>query len=198
MLAASVVWSGSVNTSPAPSKKDEPVSREQNRYQIRFDWGLDGVAAVGADVDVLVWVDAVVTDAGFDPDIVESPGEIIAGDFASAGAVAQWIVDRQNQLAKRVTIAVIGAGAGRTGGYRFAVEDLLAAGAVIRSLGELGLDATSPEAAAAEAAYLGLGRGLAHLVSASVSVAEGASAPIATRVDPNLGASDVRVLRSGR
>ncbi len=175
---------------------------EQDRYQIRFDWGVDGASAVGVDADVLVWVDAVRGDAVFDPSSVKAVGAIVAGDFASAGAVAQWIVDRQKQLAKRITIAVIGAGASRSTGYRFAVEDLLAAGAVIRSLGELGLDATSPEAAAAEAAYLGLGRGLAHLVSASVSVAEGgagvsSSAPIVSRVDPSLGPDDVRVLRSG-
>ena len=173
---------------------------EQDRYQIRFDWGAAGAAAVGEDADVLVWVDVVPGDSAFDPDSVSGSGAVVAGDFASSRAVAAWIIDRQKQLAKRVTIAVIGAGADRGDGVRFAVEDLLAAGAIIRSLGEVGLDATSPEAAAAEAAFLGLGRGLAHLVSASVSATSTgtAGAPIVSRVDPDLGPDDVRVLRSGR
>ena len=100
---------------------------EQDRYQIRFDWGVDGASAVGVGADVLVWVDAVPGDAVFDPASVKANGAVVAGDFASAGAVAQWIVDRQKQLAKRITIAVVGAGAARSTGYRFAVEDLLAA-----------------------------------------------------------------------
>jgi hypothetical protein len=188
--------------------KDEGTRAvEQDGYQVRFDWGVDGAVAVGAHADVLVWVDVLSLDAAASADVALSlpgTGAIVAGDFVCALAVAQWIVDEQKRTGKRIAIAVIAAGAVRTAGYRFAVEDLLAAGAIIRCLGELGLDATSPEAAAAEAAYLGLDRGLAHLVSASVSAVE-ASASEAnisgarelTRVDPTLGPADVRVIRLG-
>ena len=31
---------------------------EQQRYQVRFDLGVAGAEAIGADADVLVWVDA--------------------------------------------------------------------------------------------------------------------------------------------
>jgi hypothetical protein len=77
------------------------------------------------------------------------------------------------------------------------VEDLLAAGAVIGELSRLGLDATSPEAAAAESAYRGLGGAVAHLLTASVT---GSTAPpdrSALRPDPALGATDVRVIGTG-
>ena len=168
---------------------------------MRFDWGEDGAAAVGTDADVVVWVDVVPGD--FDPLLLlllAGNGDVVGADFASARAVAEWIVNRQRTLAKRLTVAVIAAGATRSSGHRFAVEDLLAAGAVIRALGELGLDATSPESAAAEAAFAGLSRGLAHLVAASVSVAEGGAgaSSVGTRIDPNLRPSDVRILRSAR
>ena len=66
------------------------------------------------------------------------------------------------------------AGATRAdGGERFAVEDLLAAGAVIDALAEVGIDHNSPEAAAAAAAYTGLRRATRHLLSASASAREG-------------------------
>ena len=70
------------------------------------------------------------------------------------------------------------------GSTRFAVEDHLVAGAVIASLGTLGIDATSPEAAVADAAYRGLEGAVGHLVTASVG---GRSVPLGPgrfRVDP--------------
>jgi 2-phosphosulfolactate phosphatase len=172
---------------------------EQSRYQIRFDWGIAGANAIAADADVIVWVDAI-TDAPT-PEIESVPasGAMIAANFASARAAAQWTVGLQKDLGQRIVIAVVAAGAPRPPDQtRFAVEDLLAAGSVIASLGEFGLDATSPEAAAAEAAYLGLSRAVGHLVSASVSAVadERGTGPIPTRIDHNLSADDVRVLRS--
>lgn len=174
---------------------------EQDHYQVRFDWGVGGARVIGVDADVLVWVDVIAGRAAIDVAALPGSGAIVTGDFASAAAVARWIVDRQKRLARRVVIAVVAAGVERPTGHRFAVEDLLAAGAIIRSLGELGLDATSPEAAATEAAYLGLRRGIAHLVSASVTATtDGTDAtdrPVPTRVDPDLGPDEVRVLRLG-
>jgi hypothetical protein len=174
---------------------------EQSHYQIRFDWGVAGANAVAADADVIVWVDAI--PDGSDLEIERMPpGEaIIAGDFSSAQAVAQWVVELQKKIGRPIVTAVIAAGATRPdGAFRFAVEDLLASGSIINSLGALGLDATSPEAAATEAAFLGLSRAVSHLVSASVS-AQGAGHPVSsgsTRVDPKLSSRDVRVLSSGR
>lgn len=175
---------------------------EQDRYQVRFDWGLDGATAVGANADVIVWVDVVPTESSGSASAsgrIAGGGTVLAADFTNASAVAAWIVAEQNRSGKRLAIAVIAAGAARADGYRFAVEDLLAAGAIIRCLGELGLDATSPEAAATESAYLGLGRALSHLVSASVSAefVPGFDARAATRIDSSLGPDDVLVLRSG-
>ncbi len=52
---------------------------------------------------------------------------------------------------------------------RFAVEDQLGAGAVIDALGSLGIDHTSPEAAAACEAFRGLRGAVRHLLTASGS-----------------------------
>jgi 2-phosphosulfolactate phosphatase len=88
------------------------------------------------------------------------------------------------------------AGADRDGQWRYAVEDQLAAGAVIDRLSELGLDATSTEAAAAEAAYRSLSRAVGHLMTASVSAINGADAPAQARaVNPSALETDALVLR---
>jgi len=66
-----------------------------------------------------------------------------------------------------------GSGAPRADGtLRFAVEDLLAAGAIIDALSTAGIDHQSPEAAAAASAYTGLKNATRHLISASASSRE--------------------------
>jgi 2-phosphosulfolactate phosphatase len=60
-------------------------------------------------------------------------------------------------------------GAPPTGALRFAVEDQLGAGAVIDALGKLGIDHTSPEAAAACESFRGLRGAMRHLLTASGS-----------------------------
>ncbi len=95
---------------------------------------------------------------------------VIAAALRNRTAVARWVLDRQRRMGRRAMVAVVAAGEVRTDGSpRFAVEDLLAAGAVIDALGSVGIDACSPEAAAACAAYTGLERGIRHLFTASVS-----------------------------
>jgi hypothetical protein len=69
------------------------------------------------------------------------------------------------------------------------------AGAVIAGLGTFGIDATSPEAAVAEAAYRGLERAVGHLMTASVGGRSAALVPSMFRVDPDLDAGAVAVLR---
>ncbi|MET0989181.1 MAG: hypothetical protein ABWY54_00895 [Glaciihabitans sp.] len=170
---------------------------EQNRYQIRLEWTAAGahVLAEAADVDVYVWVDALADRSERTIASLPPRGAVIDGSIESAAAVAAWIVELQRQLARRVVVALIAAGDSREdGSTRFTIEDLLAAGAIIDQLNKLGLDATSPEAAVAEAAFLQLKPAVSHLVSASVSGREAAT-PIVARVSGDLVAADVVVHR---
>ena len=139
--------------------------RSQTSYQVRFDWGSGGAAAVGVDADVVAWVD----------EIGEEPMPVGAHptSLAEAPEFARWCLAEQEKLGGRFRIAVVAAGATQAdGSLRFAVEDLLAAGAVIDAIAELGIDHQSPEAAVAAAAYTGLRTATRHLVSASVSARE--------------------------
>ena len=179
-----------------------PAAHRQAKYQVRFDWAADGAEAVAADADVVVWVDALPGDG---PEVAELPGDgaVLAASLANAPAVARWILDEQVRLGRRAMIAVVAAG-GTTpaGAPRFAVEDLLAAGAVIDALAALGIDYSSPEAAAACAAFTGLRGAVAHLLTASVSgqerVAAGETAAEIAALG-RLGSSEaVTVLRASR
>ena len=168
------------------------MSAEQHRYQVRFDWGIAGAEAVASDADVIVWVDAI----GFsDVPELPGPGAVITTGFASAHAAAGWVAQLQKDLARRISIAVIAAGASREGAPRYAVEDQLAAGAVIDGLARLGIDATSPEAAAAEGAYLHLARAVGHLVTASVSATGASYTPADFRIDETAGVTVNRLQR---
>lgn len=164
----------------------DETPRAQGGYQVRFDWGPAGAAAVAADADVLVWVDEF---GGSEP---PSVGDlVVAGTLREADAVARWVRARQETHGGgRVRVAVVAAGEpDPDGGVRFAVEDLFAAGAVIDAIAELGIDHQSPEAAAAASAHRGLRGGMRHLVSASVT-ARSTGAPV--DVAP---VDQVRVLR---
>lgn len=95
---------------------------------------------------------------------------VVAGSIQNRRAVAAWVIDEQARVGDRFTVAVIAAGEAREdGSLRFAVEDLLGAGAVIDALAEVGIDYCSPEAAAACAAFTSLSKAAAHLISASES-----------------------------
>lgn len=152
----------------------------QAKYQLRFDWGYAGARAVAADADVIVWVDVVpplAAPAEDEPSVatalaasVPARAAIIEGGLTSAAATARWILDEQVRLGRRAMVSIIAAGEPRgSGATRFAVEDLLGAGAVIDALGALGIDYTSPEAAAACAAFTGLRGAVAHLLTASAT-----------------------------
>jgi len=132
----------------------------QSSYQVRFDWGDAGRDVIGEDADAVVWVDQL--DGGADARTLEHADEIAA-----------WALAEQERLGGRFRIAVVAAGATRhDGSLRFAVEDLLAAGAIIEAIGDRGIDHQSPEAAAAAAAYRGLRNATRHLIAASVSARE--------------------------
>jgi hypothetical protein len=152
----------------------------QAKYQIRLDWGVAGARAVAQDADVIVWVDVLppaasdtapdaATDTAPAPELPGS-GAVIEGGLSTAAAAAQWVLDHQVRLGRRAMVAVIPAGTQRAdGGTRFAVEDLLGAGAVIDALQALGIDYCSPEAAAAASSFVGLRGAVGHLLTASVS-----------------------------
>ena len=141
------------------------MSAGQTSYQVRFDWGRAGADAVGQDADAIVWVSQVTG--------VDGPAGAVAGVLERAEELGRWALERQKQLGGRFRIAVVAAGAERPdGSLRFAVEDLLAAGAIIEAIAEVGIDHQSPEAAAAASAYRGLRSATGHLISASVSSRE--------------------------
>ncbi|MFT4215001.1 MAG: 2-phosphosulfolactate phosphatase, partial [Microbacterium sp.] len=97
---------------------------------------------------------------------------VLLGCLRNATAVARAVLAEQHRWAARTSIAVIACG-GVDGDpdlpLRFAVEDLLGAGAVIDALSTVGLDHTSPEAAAAGEAFRGLRAAMRHLLTASGS-----------------------------
>jgi 2-phosphosulfolactate phosphatase len=130
-----------------------------------------------------------------------APGSalIVAGSLRNAAAIAAWALAQQGGKGDRFTVAVIAAGETRPDGdIRFALEDLLGAGAIIDALAEAGIDYCSPEAAAAAAAYTGLRNATGHLIGASSSGRELAAQGFRADVDLaiELNASDtVPVLR---
>ena len=115
---------------------------------------------------------------------------VLAASLRNRTAVARWILEHQRALGHRVRVAVVAGGEVRDDEtVRFSVEDLLTAGAVIDALGSFGIDACSPEAAAACAAYTGLSRATRHLFTASTSGVElradgqGADVELAAQTD---------------
>jgi hypothetical protein len=148
----------------------------QTDYQVRFDWGAPGATAIAPGAHAVVWIDQLVGPAEpLLPLLGGTPGgiELVPATLEEAEDVAAFALQRQTELGGRFVIAVVAAGAPRPDGtLRFAVEDLLAAGAVIDALSDVGIDHQSPEAAAAAAAYRGLHRATGHLISASASSRE--------------------------
>ncbi|MGY4858120.1 2-phosphosulfolactate phosphatase [Cryobacterium sp. AP23] len=141
----------------------------QIKYQVRFDWGVAGFQALAADADVIVLADALPTVATERtlPTPVAAHTVIVA-DLSTSDLVADWALARQTEKGDRFSVAVVAVGESRPdGAIRFAMEDLLVAGAVIDALAERGIDHCSPEAAAAAASFVGLKRAVKHLVKAS-------------------------------
>ncbi|KTR38848.1 MULTISPECIES: hypothetical protein [Curtobacterium] len=114
--------------------------------------------------------------------------EVVLGHLGNAAAIAERVTSLQAERGDRCVVAVVAAGRTAEGAATVAdaagepsdtaevpepaVEDLLAAGAVVDALVTVGIDHTSPEAAAACAAYTGLRRAVKHLVSAAEGAAD--------------------------
>ncbi len=175
------------------------VEFEQSQYQVRFDWGREGVAAIGTDADVIVLVD-VLGDAADQSDLLTATAStVVAGSLRNSSALAQWALKRQADKGDRFTVAIIARGETReSGALRFALEDLLGAGAIIDALAAVGIDYCSPEAAAAAAAFTGLRNATGHLIGASTSgraaTANGNRAAVDAAIAVN-STADVQVLR---
>ena len=143
---------------------------EQEQYQVRFDWGHEGAHAIGANADVVVLVD-VLGEMTAIPELPDgTTAVIVAGSLRNSAAVARWALARQADKGDRFIVAVVAMGEARASGTtRFALEDLLGAGAIIDALATVGIDYCSPEAAAAAAAFTGLRNATGHLIGASTS-----------------------------
>ena len=158
---------------------DLATAHGQGNYQVRFDWGAAGATAIAEGAHLVVWVDQLAASDGTPqpmPVLGGTPGgvELMPATLEEAADVAAFARRRQTELGGRCVIAVVAAGAVRAdGSLRFAVEDLLAAGAIIEAIAAVGIDHQSPEAAAAASAYTGLKNATRHLISASASSREG-------------------------
>ncbi len=170
---------------------------DQSTYQVRAEWGVAGLRRL-APADIVVVVDALrfttaVTDrvaaGGVVPlddaahavsingaVVAEAAAEtgaiVLAGSLRNAKAVADAVLSIQQERGARTSIAVIACGervARDSADVRFAVEDQLAAGAIISALSDLGIDHTSPEAAVMGEGARALGRACVHLFLASGS-----------------------------
>ena len=153
-------------------------AHDQGSYQVRFDWGAAGATAIAPGAHVVIWVDQLASASGDSemmPVLGGTPGgvELVPATMQDASEVAAFCLRRQAEIGNRLMIAVVAAGASRADGtLRFAVEDLLAAGAIIDAMAGAGIDHQSPEAAAAASAYSGLKNATRHLISASASSRE--------------------------
>ncbi|MFJ8896114.1 hypothetical protein ACIRCZ_16145 [Leifsonia sp. NPDC102414] len=172
---------------PSTASTEPAISpaHAQAKYQIRFDWAADGATAVASDADIVIWVDVLppATAAGAAPAAAPAAAptldalpplpdaaSVILGGLTTASAVAAWVLAEQVRLGRRAMVSIVAAGGTTTSGaVRFAVEDQLAAGAIVDALAGVGIDYSSPEAAAACAAFTGLRGAVAHLLTASAS-----------------------------
>lgn len=157
----------------------------QDRYQVRFDVGLDGARRIGANAHLLVWCDGLPTEP-VPVDALPPHVEVIDARRGAVESIARRLLELQTARGERTMVAVVAAGSPVEAPEGLAVEDLLLAGAVVDALGAVGIDATSPEAAAAAAAFQGLRGAVAHLLTASVGgralgATEGADAVAAAR-----------------
>lgn len=157
----------------------------QERYQVRLDSGLAGASRLAA-ADVLVIADAfTLVSAELSREISRAvPADhVLSTTVDSAVEVAAEIMTRQQGLGRRLGIAIVMHSRDVAGVERFLVENFFAAGALVAALGDLGIDHSSPDAAAAGEAYRSLRGGMAHLLSATSTAqalrahAEGAPRP---------------------
>jgi hypothetical protein len=153
------------------------TAESQHRYQVRFDVGLDGARRIGESAHLLVWCDGLAA-LPVPVDALPAHLQIIDARFGATGAIAQQLLAVQAARGERTMVAVVAAGSPDnaspdnaspgSASQGIPIEDHLLAGAVVDALGAVGIDATSPEAAVAAAAFQGLRGAVGHLITASV------------------------------
>ncbi|MGK9219584.1 MULTISPECIES: 2-phosphosulfolactate phosphatase [unclassified Microbacterium] len=199
---------------------------DQSSYQVRFDWGVDGLRRL-APADVVIVVDVIRFTSNVAAAVargeqvaladahavsingaavaqaaagLEHAPVVLAGALRNAAAVARAVLAEQERRGARTSIAVIAAGERDGAGLRFAVEDQLGAGAVIAALSDLGIDHSSPEAVVPAESFRALRRAVKHLLTASGSGRELEGDPRHADVKPAAAIDDldvVPVLRDG-
>jgi 2-phosphosulfolactate phosphatase len=168
------------------------AAHAQSDYQVRLEWGAAGLARL-APADVVVVVQTLglsaralnaceaggTLDLGIDDDAAASlaraaeagGAHVVVGGLRNAAAVASHVMEVQRTRGVRTSISIVAAGYaddnGDAAGLRFAVDDLLGAGAVVAALGDLGIDHASPDAAVAGEGFRALGGAVRHLLTAS-------------------------------
>jgi 2-phosphosulfolactate phosphatase len=183
----------------------------QSTYQVRFEWGVEGLARLNP-ADIVVVVDVLsfstrvilaleagqntamdatahavsINGAPLCDAAAPTGATVLLGGLRNAAAVARAVLAVQTERGTRTSVAVIAAGE-RTGRdphapVRFAVEDQLGAGAIISALTDLGIDHCSPEAAATAESFRALRRASKHLLTSSGSGRELAERDDADRV----------------
>ncbi len=161
-------------------------------YQVLCTWGLSGVASLGIAPDIYIWVDSLSESSENVPETDElaGSGRVLLSSLTDAFAVADWVADLQIELQQRLCVLVVCAGA-----ETHNIADQLAAGAVIERLAQRGLDAMSPEAAVANAAFVQLRNATSHLISASEAWTNSTASHVALTVDESIKTDQVRILR---
>ncbi|MGB3375385.1 MAG: 2-phosphosulfolactate phosphatase [Microbacterium sp.] len=171
-----------------------PSPFDQSYYQVRLEWGTEGLARL-APADIVVVIDVlrftssmadVVADgstvtledarawstngAAVATAAAEIGAVVLLGGIRNAAATARAVMTLQERRADRTSVSIIAAGE-RTpaGDLRYAVEDQLGAGAVIAALTDLGIDHCAPDAAVASESFRALRRAVRHLLAASGS-----------------------------
>lgn len=163
-----------------------PEALAQANYQVRLEWGEGGLARLApAHVVIVVQtlgLTARVLSAAENGEALpveddaadrlalaaaETGAHVVVAGIRNAAAVATHVLDVQRSRGDRTSIAVIAAGEADASGPRFAVEDLLGAGAVVAALGDLGIDHASPDAAVAGEGFRALRGAVRHLLTAS-------------------------------
>lgn len=161
----------------------------QSDYQVRLEWGGAGLSRL-ADAHVVVLVQTLglsaralaAAEAGAPFDAVDDAAaalvrasaatgaHVVVGGLRNAAAVAAHVLEVQRTRGERTSISIVAAGypdGTDAEGLRFAVDDLLGAGAVVAALGDLGIDHASPDAAVAGEGFRALGGAVRHLLTAS-------------------------------
>lgn len=152
---------------------------------MRFDWGPAGLSAIAEGAGVIIVVQGIadghqisaaveslgreVADTTIADAARASGARVFAASLRNRAAVAQHVLQHQVQRGERVRVALVAETTPDAVGSGFAVDTLFAAGAVIDALAAVGIDYSSPEAAAASAAFTGLERAVGHLYTASTA-----------------------------